>query len=264
MSVNRRRFLHTLGAAGSVAGVAPITARGAIPEHNWEKYDFGDGPPVSDRLYQGPFPQYSTDAVVPDSDVVMVTTPSTGIVPNYGMGLVVYVSGDTGPPRVPGETLEKSIEDLVKLPFTQKIYLRPNWREVQKKPGRLDLPDWWQITFNLAKRYNKRIGFRIMLENPDFAEPGMPEFLISRVPYVKLRGEWKGNASETRYQKEHRMPRYDNPNYQDAFRELNELLAAEFNGNPLVEYIDTMMYGFWGEWHTWPFEGNIFPSNVIA
>jgi hypothetical protein len=37
----------------------------------------------------------------------MVTTPSKDIVPNYGMGLVVYVSGDTGPPRLPGETLEK-------------------------------------------------------------------------------------------------------------------------------------------------------------
>jgi hypothetical protein len=42
----------------------------------------------------------------------MVTTPSRDIVPNYGMGLTVYVSGDTGPPRLPGETLEKSLEDL--------------------------------------------------------------------------------------------------------------------------------------------------------
>ena len=24
------------------------------------------------------------------------------------------------------------------------------------------------------------------------------------------------------------------------------------------------MYGFWGEGHTWPFEGNIFPNNVVA
>jgi len=93
------------------AGLAPA-ARAYIPEHNWEKYDWGSGPEVKDRLYQGPFPQYPPAAVVPDSDVVMVTTPSKDIVPNYGMGLVVYVSGDTGPPRLPGETLEKSLEDL--------------------------------------------------------------------------------------------------------------------------------------------------------
>src|SRR6266568_2119463 len=115
------------------------------------------------------------------------------------MGLTVYVSGDRGPPRLPGETLEKSLEDLVKIPFTQKIYIRPNWREVQN--NKLDLPDWWRITFDLAKRYNKRVGFRIMLENPDVPEPGMPEFLMQKVPYVKLKGEWKGNPSQTRYKK---------------------------------------------------------------
>jgi hypothetical protein len=262
--VNRRRFLQLSGATGLATGLSTTTAFGYIPEHNWEKYDFGAGPEVRDRLYQGPFPQYGPGAVVPESDVVMVTTPSKEIVPNYGMGLTVYVSGDTGPPRLPGQTLERSLEDLVKLPFTQKIYIRPNWRDVQKRPGRLDFPEWWQITLDLARRYNKRVGFRVMLENPDFPEPGMPEFLMDKVPYVKLKGEWKGNPAEVRYRKEHRMPRYDHPAYQAAFEELNALLAAELNGNPQVEYMDTMMYGFWGEAHTWPFEGNPFPSSVVA
>jgi hypothetical protein len=261
--MNRRKFLQTAGAAGITAGVAPL-AQASAPEHNWDKYDWGSGPEVKDRLYQGPFPQYGPAAVVPDSDVVMVTTPSKDIVSNYGMGLTVYVSGDTGPPRIAGETLEKSIEDLIKLPFTQKVYIRPNWREVQKEPGKLDFPDWWKITFALAKQYNKQIGFRIMLENPDFPEPGMPEFLMQKVPYRKLKGEWKGNPKETRYQKVHQMPAYEHPEYQSAFRELNLLLAAELNGNPQIEYMDTMMYGFWGEAHTWPFEGNTFPNNVIA
>jgi hypothetical protein len=262
--MNRRTFLKAASAAGLTSGLSSSAAFGYIPEHNWEKYDWGDGPDVQDRLYQGPFPQYPPAAVVPDSDVVMVTTPSKEIVPNYGMGLTVYVSGDTGPPRIPGEALEKSLEDLIKIPFTQKIYIRPNWRDVQKRPGKLDFPDWWQITFALARRYNKRVGFRIMLENPDFPEPGMPGFLMDKVPYVKLKGEWKGDPSQTRYQKEHRMPRYDHPAYQAAFLELNQLLAAELNGNPQVEYMDTMMYGFWGEGHTWPFEGNPFPSNLVA
>lgn len=262
--MNRRGFLLKSGAAGAAAGLTLTQSRAAIPEHNWEKYDWGSGPEVKDRLYQGPFPQYTPDAVIPGSDVVMVTTPSTDIVPNPGMGLVVYVSGDTGPPHLAGETLEKSLEDLIKIPFTQKVYLRPNWREVQKQPGRLDFPHWWDVTLDLAKRYNKQVGFRIMLENPDVPDPGMPEFLMEKVPYVRLKGEWKGDRTETRYRKEHRMPRYDHPAYQASFRELNMLLAAELNGNPQIEYMDTMMYGFWGEGHTWPFEGNIFPNNVIA
>jgi hypothetical protein len=262
--MNRRAFLKAAGVTGVAAGFGAAAANAYVPEHNWEHYDWGTGPYVSDRLYQGPFPQYGPAAVVPESDVVMVTTPSKDVVTNYGMGLVVYVSGDTGPPRLPGQTLEQSLEDLVKLPFAQKVYIRPNWRDVQKRPGRLDFPDWWQITFDLARRYNKRVGFRIMLENPDSPEPGVPDFLLDKVPYVKLKGERKGDPREIRYRKDHRLPRYDHPAYQAAFRELNALLADELNGNPLVEYMDTMMYGFWGEGHTWPFEGNPFPSNVVA
>ncbi|MBV9501402.1 MAG: hypothetical protein JO138_18695 [Acidobacteriaceae bacterium] len=50
--MNRRGFLHLLGGAGSAATLAPGAPQAAIPEHNWEKYDFGAGPPVSDRLYK--------------------------------------------------------------------------------------------------------------------------------------------------------------------------------------------------------------------
>jgi hypothetical protein len=263
--MKRRAFLQTAGGLGLAAGLRPTPASAVVPEHNWEKHDWGDGPEVKDRLYQGPFPQYPPEVpVVPGSEVVMVTTPSREIVPNYGMGLTVYVSGDLGPPKVEGETLQKSIEDLIKLPFAEKIYIRPNWRDVQSKPGRLDLCEYWKIAFDLARTYNKRVGFRIMLENPDVPEPGMPEFLMAKVPYVPLKGEWKGRRDEVRYKKVHRMPRYDDPAYQAAFRELNTLLADELNGSPLVEYMDTMMYGFWGEGHTWPFEGNPFPDNVVA
>lgn len=262
--MERRRFLKSAIATGFTVGLCNVAADAAIPEHNWDKHDWGSGPAVPDRLYQGPFPQYGPSAIVPESDVWMVTSPSNDIVSNYGMGLMVYASDDTGPLRVPGQTTEKTLEDLIKLPFAQKIYIRPNWRDVQKQPGRLDFPEWWKITFDLARRYDKRIGFRVMLENPDTAEPGMPEFLIDKVPYVKLKGEWKGNPAEMRYRKDNRVPRYDHPAYQAAFSELNELLAAELNGHPQVEFVDTIMYGFWGEGHTWPFEGNPFASQLAA
>ncbi len=41
-------------------------------------------------------------------------------------------------------------------------------------------------------------------------------------------------------------PRYDHPAFQSAFRELNDLLAARFDGDPLLEWMDLMQYGFWG------------------
>jgi hypothetical protein len=260
--LKRRDFLKA--GAIATAGIAAPSGAQQYLEHNWSGYDWDARPPVPDRLNQGPFTNYGADANVPGGGVVMATSPSRDIVANYGMGLTAYISGDIGPPRLPGQTLERAIEDLIKLPFTQKVYLRPNWREVQSRPGKLDLPDWWQITFDVARQYGKRVGFRIMLENPDFPQPGMPGFLMDKVPYVPLKGSWPGDRREVRYSKKHAMPRYDLPAYQAAFAELNALLADRYDGSPDVEYMDTMMYGFWGEGHTWPFEGNVFPSNAVA
>ncbi len=264
--MNRRDLLRA--SAGASLGLATSAYPGATPaqvlEHEWEFHNWGSGPEPHDRLYQGPFTNYGASANAPGGSVVMATSPSRDIVPNFGMGLTAYVSGDTGPPRLPGQSLEKSIGDIVSLPFVQKVYLRPNWREVQTRPGKLDLPDWWRATFDLARQHGKRIGFRIMLENPDTPEPGMPAFLMDKVPYVLLKGKWPGNQSEVRHRKLHAMPRYDLPAYRSAFEELNALLAEELNGSSDVEYMDTMMYGFWGEGHHWPFEGNVFPSDIVA
>jgi hypothetical protein len=235
MTIQRRSFLKAGLTASLTASVGVSSGHAFVPAHNWNGYDFGAGPRVTERLYQGPFPIYPPEEVLPRSDGVMATTPSREVVPNYGMGLVVYVSGDIGPPKIEGESLEKSLEDLVRLPFAQKIYLRPNWRDVQKAPGRLDFPEYWKIVFDLARQYEKRVGFRIMLENPDIPELGVPDFLRDEVPYVQLKGEWKGNQSRLRYGKEHLLPRYDHPAYRSAFQELNGLLAAELNGSPMVE-----------------------------
>ncbi|MFZ0391903.1 MAG: hypothetical protein WAN36_15690 [Calditrichia bacterium] len=264
MAMDRRTFFKISGAGAAGVALGVKNASSFVPAHIWDGYNFGCGPQVKNRLNQGPFPQYAPEQVLPGSSVVMGTTPSGKVLQNYGMGLVVYISGDLGPPRIEGESLQKSLEDLVKLPMAQKIYIRPNWRDIQKQPGKLDFPEYWKITFDLAKKYNKRVAFRIMLENPDFAELGPPDFVVEKVPYVKLTGEWRTSPESTRAKKEHKMPRYDHPAYQAAFRELNALLADELNGNPLVEYMDTFMYGFWGEGHSWPFEDHPFPDYLTA
>ena len=262
--MKRRDFLQTAGAATLAVGLGSKTVHTFVPSHNWEKHDFGPGPSVEGRLYQGPFPQYPPEEVVPGSSVVMTTTPSSEIVPNFGMGLTVYVSGDFWPPRTGGESLETYCEDLIGLPFAQKVYVRLNWRDIQTRPGRLEFPEGWKIAFDVARRHGKRIGFRVMLENPDHPDPGMPEFLMARVPYVALKGQWERATTQPRRKPLNQMPRYDHPEYQAAFKELNNLLAQELNGHPQVEYMDTIMYGFWGEGHTWPYEGNPFPDHVVA
>jgi hypothetical protein len=249
--MRRRDFLKASGATALATGLASLPAAAIVPGHNFDKYDFGSGPSVADRLYQGPFP---TD-LFPSWNVVMATTPSTDIVPNYGMGLVTYICDEVGPASKAGESQERSIEKLAQLPLGQKLYLRVNWKDVQQKPGRLDLCEHWKATFALARQYKKRIGLRVMMSNPDIESSPLPAFLADKVPMVKL-GEWK---KRQRYE-----PRYDDPAFQAAFTELTDLLSSEYDGHPDVEYVDTAMYGFWGEGHTWPLEINPFPDYATA
>lgn len=185
----------------------------------------------------------------------MATTPSSEIVSNYGMGFVTYICDEVGPASKTGEPQEKSIENLVRLPLGQKLYLRVNWKDVQQRPGRLDFCEHWKTTFALARQYQKRVGLRVMMSNPDIDGSPLPAFLADKVPLVKL-GVWK---KRDRYE-----PRYDDPAFQSAFSELTALLAAEYDGHQDVEYVDTAMYGFWGEGHTWPLETNPFPDYATA
>ena len=156
----RRDFLKASGAAALASGVSTSTANAIVPTHNFDKYDFGAGPAVVDRLYQGPF---SAD-VFPSWTVAMATTSSTEVVPNYGMGFVTYICDEVGPASKAGEAQQQSIEKLVRMPLGQKLYIRVNWKDVQQKPGRLDLCEHWKTTFALARQYGKRIGLRVALK----------------------------------------------------------------------------------------------------
>jgi hypothetical protein len=255
-----RRSLLKLGAAGVGAAMAPA-ATGFVPAHNWDRYDWGTAPPVRDRLDQGPFPQYPPEEVLPGSEVVMATTPTRDVVPGFGMGLTTYVTGDFAGATFRGLDMEKEIEAFAKLPLGQKLYVRPTWRELQKRPGRLDPDPYWLATLAMATQYGKRVGFRVMMSDPDIDGPALPDFVLGNVPMVALReGEWKRGTHPKTFVE----PRYDHPYFQAAFRELNALLAAELDGNELIEYVDTFMYGFWGEGHTWPFMDNPFPDRGTA
>lgn len=267
--MQRRDFLRTGAALALGAELGAGKALALVPAHNWDKYDFGSGPAVSDRLDQGPFPQYPPDAVIPTDDVVMTTTPSDEVVPNFGKGLITYITADMGTEEIKSENVSQAIEDLVRFPLGQQLYIRPTWREVQPHPGRLDFPDYIKLVFDLAKKNNKRVGLRIQMCAPDYTHaPALPDFVLEKVPKVDLVMSDKENAAagerylrnpHSRYQ-----PRYDDPFFQSAFRDLVGAMAAEFNGSPTIEFIDTFMYGFWGEGHTWPFANNPFPDYQTA
>ena len=266
--MQRRDFLRS-GVALAAAARVGKGQDGVVPAHNWGNYDFGSGPKVTERLNQGPFPQYAPDAVIPNDDVVMTTTPSEEVVPNFGKGLVTYITADMGTEEIKSDNVHQAIEELVKFPLGQQLYIRPTWREIQLRPGRLELPEYVKLVFDLAKKNNKRIGLRVQMCAPDYThEAALPDFVLERVPKVDLVLANQADAAEAKRYLENPhsryQPRYDDPFFQQAFEELVGLLAAEFNGSPQIEFIDTFMYGFWGEGHTWPFSNSPFPDYPTA
>jgi hypothetical protein len=267
--MQRRDFLKSGVSLVVAAELGAGKAAAHVPAHNWNNYDFGSGPTVTDRLNQGPFPQYAPDAVIPTDDVVMTTTPAEEAVPNFGKGLVTYITADMGTEEIKSDNVSQAIEDLVKFPLGQQLYIRPTWREVQPKPGKLELPEYLKLVFRLAKENNKRIGLRVQMCAPDYThEPALPDFVLEKVPKVDLIFSGTENKKDSeRYLKNPHskyQPRFDDPFFQHAFTELVGQMAAEFDGNPQVEFIDTFMYGFWGEGHTWPFANNPFPDYQTA
>jgi hypothetical protein len=129
---------------------------------------------------------------------------------------------------------------------------------VQNAPGKLQLHPVFGLTLDAAKRHNLRVAFRIQMSNTEGqpARLALPDFLQKQVPLVKI-GKTYGATSDFV------EPRYDHPKFQSAFKELNELLVDEFDDHPLMEFVDLMMYGFWGEGHTSNLP-NPFPDYLTA
>jgi hypothetical protein len=231
-----------------------IHAVADTPRHLWQGYDFGSVFNAKERLNQGPFDIDQDDGW----QTVLYTTPSEKPLRNPGLGLMGYTWEEGGPSiavREGRQTLEDHVEKIASLPFVDVLYIRCDWRNVQKQPGQLDLDPVWDLTLAAAQRHGLRVAFRVQSSNSAF-QPGqlaLPEFLRSRVPLAvigamgkygdtdgSISGGARGNWVE---------PRYDHPEYQRALAELNRLLAERFDGDPLIEFVDVMHLGFWGEGH---------------
>ena len=259
--MQRRDFLKTSLAAGAAVGLAPAL-KSWVPVHNWTGYDFGPGPVVHDRLYQGPFGCYEPDNFY-GGWCYMSTQPGKQQINCMGMGMITYISGDLGAPLVPGKTLEESIDGLFQFPLGTKVYIRPNWRHIQKRPGKLEFDDYWKITMEKSLQYGKRVGIRIMLNNPDILENALPQFVYDKVKFTQLPGDWKTGPYANRANQDHRQPEY-NDYLMGYFEEMMNLLAEQYNGGPEIEMVDVQHFGLWGEGHAWPYLGHNFPSRKVA
>jgi len=176
--------------------------------------------------------------------------PARGAVKNPGMGISAYVHSDHMEPYQGSndlKTLDKATFDrLAVLPYNDNFYLRLEWRDVQKKKGKLALPDDWKWTMDAVDKYDKRWSFRIMNFMPQStSRNGLPEFLQGKFKMIPY------HHKEITYGKPpYYYPEYSN-DYLNYWDELNYLLGDAFDDDPRLEFIDVSGYGLWGECHHW-------------
>ena len=179
--------------------------------------------------------------------------PADDAVPNPGMGICCYGASDhmyvsAADPHDVRPLDRATFEQMVALPHCDHIYLRIEWRDIQKEPGKLSLLPVWEWTLEAAETYGKSWSFRIMPICPHSRFPrSTPEFLDTKlqfVPYHNHQQEYPGPS--VKY-----FPVYDEV-YLRAWQELLHLLAERFDQHPLLEFVDISGYGKWGEWHHWP------------
>lgn len=228
-----------------------------VPFHSFDGYNWGAVPAALDRLNQGPFDIFQ-DA---GWRLLMLTMPAEGHLSNFGMGLVGYAWEENGPPPVEGQTLEESVTKLAKLPFCDKLYIRCDWRDVQSRPGRLDLNPVFKVALSLCRELRLGLGLRVQMSSPNICPTlAIPDFLAEKVPLVTL---GKRGIAESGVH-DFVEPEYHHREFQKAFRDLNELLAAEFDDDPAVEWMDLMQYGLWGEGHSGSFATTSLPDYATA
>jgi len=182
--------------------------------------------------------------------------PVEGPVPNPGMGVSGYVYSDhmykafsnEERNRViklpPLELDRQSFERFVNLPCIDNLYIRYDWKDVQKQRGKLFIPDAWKWLLEASEKTGKRWSFRVMNCNKESMTPNsLPDFLQGKLKMVSY---WNGTDSrgpETKY-----FPEYSE-DYLNYWGELVAMLGEEFDNHPLLEYADISGYGFWGEMH---------------
>lgn len=59
------------------------------------------------------------------------------------------------------------------------------------------------------------------------------------------------------------VPVWDDPVYLQAAKDFGTALAAKYDGDPRIEYIDIRSFGEWGEWHASHLDGSEMPSEKI-
>lgn len=108
--------------------------------------------------------------------------------------------------------------------------------------------DWTpldNLLTGIAQRGHQAV-FRIYLDYPS-KPTGIPQYLLDAGLKTHTYTDY-GNANISL------SPDYENPLLRQALTNFIAALGARYDGDPRVGFITVGLLGFWGEWHTYPYD----------
>lgn len=126
---------------------------------------------------------------------------------------------------------------------------------VMTGPSRFDWRPLEQQLNAIAARGHQAV-FRFYLDYP--AKPsGIPQFLLDRGLLTRPYDDFDNNGLSV-------SPDYDNPHLVATLDKFIAALGKRYDGDPRVGFVQLGLLGFWGEWHTWPHNGDPGTENWFA
>ncbi|ROO86973.1 uncharacterized protein DUF4832 [Actinocorallia herbida] len=99
-------------------------------------------------------------------------------------------------------------------------------------------------------------AFRFYLDYPG-KPSGVPQYLLDAGLTTHPYDDFGNNGQSV-------SPDYDDPRLVAALDEFIAALGAAYDGDPRVGFVQLGLLGFWGEWHTWPHNGDPGTENWFA
>lgn len=111
--------------------------------------------------------------------------------------------------------------------------------------------DWHALDKMLrevAKRHHQAV-VRFYLDYPD-KPSGIPQFLLAGGLVTRAYTDYNNGVDATSV-----IPNYDDPNLLTALDQFIAAFGARYDGDARIGFIEVGLIGFWGEWHTYPYDG---------
>ncbi|WP_223230899.1 DUF4832 domain-containing protein [Microbacterium jejuense] len=115
--------------------------------------------------------------------------------------------------------------------------------------------DWTAVdtTLDAVAARGHQTTLRFYLDYPQ-RESGIPQFLLDGGLETYAYTEF-GNTTSV-------IPDYDDPALLAALDQFVAALGDRYDGDPRLGFVQAGLIGFWGEWHTWPYNGDGLPDRM--